>query len=93
MVGSIIQKDDCVLSPIWSFLVKLQAEVTKEDTHGLVIGVALYQADVDPALRVESRNHGDPRVHQDHRHRIGRAFGSPLHFFEVCLAKPGFINI
>ena len=68
MVGSIIQKDDCVMSPIRTLFVELQAEVSKEDIHGLVIGVALYQADVDPALRVETRYHGDPRIHQDHRH-------------------------
>ena len=77
VIWSIICKNHAALLPTWSLEVQLRDQVPQEKHIGILISVGVAQTKEDPAIRVQSCDHGEPRLDGARGHSSWRAWPTP----------------
>ena len=93
MIWSIICKNHAALLPTWSLEVQLRDQVPQEKHIGILVSVGVAQTEEDPAIRVQSHDHGEPRLDGARGHSSWSAWPAPSLPDIVRLREPSFVHV
>ena len=93
VVWSIVCKNHAALLPTWSLEVQLRDQVPQEKHIGILVSVGVAQTEVNSAIRVQSCDHGEPRLYGARGHSSWCAWPTPSLPDIVGLREPSFVHV
>ena len=91
MVWSVVPKEDCVIPPTWRLAIKRLDQMIQEKRHHVAVSVGVAQSKPNPAIGVESSDHGKSRSHGLELDVARAVFRCPSSPGEAGLVEPSLV--